>query len=290
MTLPALHPLSSGEILDRSFAIYRRLFVPLVLVQLICSSIPFIFGVYVAASGGARSNVALTILSYLLSFVLSALAAAATSYVISESYLGRSLTAGDALHRALPRTSSVVVLSLLIALVVGVSAVPFSLVFLGSVYSISVQQAPFGLALLVLSIVLLVLPAWVFSSLSVGTQCLVLEEPSSPGRAMERTWFLTKGYRLRMTGLILVFLLIVLIPIFGIGFVAQFFAAGGSAGTTAGGADNSVLSVATTVLGSAISFLVTPILYCILTLAYYDLRVRKEGFDLEMLALALQPT
>jgi hypothetical protein len=35
--------------------------------------------------------------------------------------------------------------------------------------------------------------------------------------------------------------------------------------------------------------LLTPILYCLITLVYYDLRVRKEGFDLEMLAASLQP-
>ena len=29
-------------------------------------------------------------------------------------------------------------------------------------------------------------------------------------------------------------------------------------------------------------------LYCVLTVAYYDLRVRKEGFDLEVLASTLQ--
>jgi hypothetical protein len=35
--------------------------------------------------------------------------------------------------------------------------------------------------------------------------------------------------------------------------------------------------------------LLYPLLYCVLTVAYYDLRVRKEGFDLEVLASNLQP-
>ena len=35
--------------------------------------------------------------------------------------------------------------------------------------------------------------------------------------------------------------------------------------------------------------LLYPLLYCVLTVAYYDLRVRKEGFDLEVLASTLQP-
>ena len=38
------------------------------------------------------------------------------------------------------------------------------------------------------------------------------------------------------------------------------------------------------VLQYAISLLLTPLLYCVVTLLYFDLRVRREAFDLEMLA------
>ena len=44
----------------------------------------------------------------------------------------------------------------------------------------------------------------------------------------------------------------------------------------------------TTVVG-IVSSLVWPMLYCVLTVAYYDLRVRKEAFDLEVLAAGLAP-
>jgi hypothetical protein len=33
----------------------------------------------------------------------------------------------------------------------------------------------------------------------------------------------------------------------------------------------------------------TPLVNCALTVTYYDQRVRKEGFDLEVLATTLQP-
>ena len=36
-----------------------------------------------------------------------------------------------------------------------------------------------------------------------------------------------------------------------------------------------------------VSTLIYPLLYCALTVAYYDLRVRKEGFDLELLESTL---
>jgi hypothetical protein len=38
------------------------------------------------------------------------------------------------------------------------------------------------------------------------------------------------------------------------------------------------------VLQSLLSILVYPFLYVVLTVLYYDIRVRKEGFDLELLA------
>jgi hypothetical protein len=42
--------------------------------------------------------------------------------------------------------------------------------------------------------------------------------------------------------------------------------------------------VAMTVLGNLLSLVLTPIVACGLTLLYYDLRVRKEAFDLQLLS------
>jgi len=42
------------------------------------------------------------------------------------------------------------------------------------------------------------------------------------------------------------------------------------------------------VLAACVSLLIYPVLTCVFTLFYYDLRVRKEGFDLEMLSRQLQ--
>ena len=43
-------------------------------------------------------------------------------------------------------------------------------------------------------------------------------------------------------------------------------------------------------LSSALlNILIYPFVYVLTTILYYDLRVRKEGFDLEMLAATLKP-
>jgi hypothetical protein len=41
-------------------------------------------------------------------------------------------------------------------------------------------------------------------------------------------------------------------------------------------------------LAGVVQLFLYPLFYCVLTVAYYDLRVRKEGFDLEVLAQTLQ--
>jgi hypothetical protein len=41
-------------------------------------------------------------------------------------------------------------------------------------------------------------------------------------------------------------------------------------------------------IGGLVQIFIYPLFYCVLTVTYYDLRVRKEGFDLELLASQLQ--
>jgi hypothetical protein len=71
---------------------------------------------------------------------------------------------------------------------------------------------------------------------------------------------------------------IIMNPIIAIGFMGGMIAAGRGSGPG---------SVGTTVATSITTLLLTPLVYCVLTLLYYDLRVRKEAFDLEVLASSL---
>jgi hypothetical protein len=72
-------------------------------------------------------------------------------------------------------------------------------------------------------------------------------------------------------------MLVVLIPVIAIGGLGRAFYP----------EPTSRSIVLITTLSGLASLVVTPILYCVLTLLYYDLRVRKEAFDLEMLAAQL---
>lgn len=278
-----LRPLSAGELLDHAFGIFRRLFVPLVVIQVACSGIPFLLNVYGAASGGNR--VGFTFVVYLIAFVLGALASAATAYLISESYLGRELAPGAALRRAVPRMGSVMVLSLGMGLMVMLAALPAMLAMLGGgVFAgLALQeggnpgQAGAGAMLMLAGLALLVLPVFVFSGISVATPALVLEDVGA-GKALSRSWALTKGYRLRIVGLLFVVLIVLMIPFLAIGAMGGLF-------QTAAPSTGSMVLV--TVASGLVSLVIGPLLYCVLTLVYYDLRVRKEAFDLEVLAAGL---
>ena len=282
MSETELRPLTAGELLDHSFGIFRRLFVPLVVIQVICSGVPFLLNVYGAARGGMR--IGFTFVVYLIAFVLGALASAATAYLISESYLGRDLAPRAALRRAVPRIGAVMVLSLGLGLVVMVSALPALLAVAGggAFAGLALQeggspgQAGTGALLMLAGLAMLVIPVFVFSGLSVATTALVLENVGA-GKAMSRSWALTKGFRLRIVGLLFVVLIVLMIPFLAIGAMGGAFQAEPSTGSV----------VLITVASGLVSLVIGPLLYCVLTLVYYDLRVRKEAFDLEMLAAGL---
>lgn len=252
MVPTSLRPLSVGEILDVSFTLYRRHFTTLGTIAVLCSGIPVLLSLYIEASGGVLYNLPLTLLHYVLFTVLSSIATAATVFVVSESYLGRPLHARDALRRATPLLARLIICSLLLAIIVGIG---FIFLFLP------------GIVLL--------------CGLLLAFPTLVLEPGSSPTGALSRSWFLTRGSRWRMFGLLVTMALLLYVPLVGLGAVAALFLPGGAMG-----ADSSTVTLA--VVG-VVQMLLYPLLYCVLTVAYYDLRVRKEGFDLEVLASTLQP-
>ncbi len=52
MAAPVLRPLSTGEVLDTGFGLYRSLFFPLIIVAIACRTIPLILGIYLQQVSG----------------------------------------------------------------------------------------------------------------------------------------------------------------------------------------------------------------------------------------------
>jgi Membrane domain of glycerophosphoryl diester phosphodiesterase len=250
-----LRPLTVGEILDTSFLLYRRHFGALATIALVCTGVPLVLRLFLEASGGFFANLTLAVVYALSLVVLNLVATGATVFVVSESYLGRPLSAGEALRRSTPYIGRIMICSLLMALVIG------------------------------LGFLLFVIPAIILAvGLAVAIPAVVLEAGASPSGALSRSWELTRGSRWRMFGLGVTVVVLLYVPLVAItGLVALLLPSGG--GPFGAMSLGVVVAVA---VGGVVQMFLYPLFYCVLTVTYYDLRVRKEGFDLELLASTMQ--
>lgn len=129
-----------------------------------------------------------------------------------------------------------------------------------------------GILTLLATIVFIIPGIIVACGYSVAAQAAALESGSST-EALSHSWNLTKDFRWKALGLWVV----------TVGLLVIVYVSAGILGGVVGallGAGDTVLAV----LGACASLLIYPVITCVFTLFYYDLRVRKEGFDIEMLS------
>lgn len=128
--------------------------------------------------------------------------------------------------------------------------------------------------LIMLAFMLLIVPGIIVAcGYAVVSQVVVLERPSNPLDALGRSWSLTRGHKGTALVLTVVLSLLGAIPGLVAGIIAEV----------------TPLGVAATVVGSLFTVVLAPLVPCGMTLFYYDLRVRKEAFDLEMLDSLIAP-
>jgi hypothetical protein len=299
-----LRPLSVGEILDRSFGLVRKRFGALAVVTLTCFAIPAVlflqmFDVFTALAlsgrqaGTSQAEVASMMQSlgsiFLLGIVMLIAASAANAgivFIVSEGYLGRSLGAGQALRRTLPVLLGVVLLAVVqqvLFFTVGmVTMIPLAVITPAAASARNPLAG--GLIGFVVFLLYVALQATIFAGLFVSLPALVLERGTNPFTALGRSWSLTRGGRLRIIGLLLVLFLIMLVVYVAVAVLgAMFTAIVGKEGNPAVGIGILLGFIAVVVI------LFIALVFTLQTVLYYDFRVRKEGFDLEVLASSLRP-
>lgn len=247
-----MRAMSLSELLDTSFAMYRRLFLPLVFISLATQAVPLAITMYVEMAGGILVQPVVWSVGIVLTLFLVHFGTAASTFMIAETYLGGSLTAQTAFQRALP----------FIGRLIGVSLLSGLVMFVGL------------LALIVPGVIF-------FCGFIVASSALVLENLPSSTLALRRSWQLTRGFKGKILGAMLVVFLLIIIPTFILGIVTAISA-------LATGSETAATLVAL-LFTSIMQILMYPFMYAVTTLLYYDLRVRKEAYDLEMLATATQP-
>ena len=172
----------------------------------------------------------------------------AVAIAAASAYLGRSITVGQ-VYRALLRRFWALLAVVLMSYVVEI-----------------------------VGLVFLIVPGVFLYVRLVAAPVAVVLEGASPVVAWERSWHLTKGFGWKILGTVIVSYLITSVG----GFVVQvpFFVLG----YFAGGAGWVFMGIGQTLSG----LLTTPFNTIVLVLIYFDLRIRKEAFDLSVLAQQLQ--
>jgi len=258
----ALRPLSTGELLDRTFSLYRShfgLFVGIFALPYMAVVAFQLVGLVFQSSTPKLPNILLTMIwsvgVWLLILVVSAVSQAATVVAVSNLYLERPASVTDSFSAVKGQVLGVMGLSFLVSMAV----------FLGL------------FAIIVPGVLL-----WIMWCLAVPAKVL---EHKGVFDAMSRSMELTKGH----WGRIFVIGLLILALKFGISSLLQWpilIAAGFS---LRGGMQQMSVGWQVALLVSA--FVATSLVGGLATIAfslvYYDERVRKEAFDLQLMMTTL---
>jgi Membrane domain of glycerophosphoryl diester phosphodiesterase len=276
---PQLRPLSVGEALDAGLRLFRHRFGTLVLCTLVfavpfsiastfvewsTNDVAFDFSTSELTDGSDEAILGQRIAQLLQGFA-TVFAIAACFKAVSAAYLGERASAGSSLRFALPRLGAVLVAIVLTILILFVPLIVVGAVGAGA------GAAAIG------ALVAVVLVAFLGVRLALTMPPIVIER-LGPVKSLGRSWRLTSGHYWRTFAVLgLASLLTVLIGLAG-------GAALGAALSGASFSQEATAAVLFTLLTIGVSVVTTPIVAAVMTVHYYDMRVRNEGFDLELLA------
>ena len=258
--ITALRPLSTGELLDRTFSLYRShfgLFVGifalphLISLAFQCLGVALQSPVRALQVGNVMNFLAWTYGALFLSMILTAVSQSATVVAVSDVHLERPASVMDSYGRVKTQLFGVVAMSLLINVAV----------FVGC------------LAIIVPGVLLFLM--W---SLAVPVKVL---ESKGIFDAMSRSMELTKGSR----GRIFVIWILFFVLNVGVSWLLQWPILAAAGAGSRGGVMQSTAAwqVASHSANFISQCLVGPIATIAFSLVYYDQRVRKEAFDLQLM-------
>jgi len=303
----ALRPMSTSQVLDRTFHIYRNHFallagigalLPAMLLVLQLSFIPL--GIPPRATEKTRPEIiAILFLGYFCCYgviylIGNALAGGATVVGVSKLHLGQSVTIGEAYKQVFSRFWRVLGVIALLGLIV------FGSLMVGEVIAVIVIALSVGSATVfgrgggVASIGMIVAIIWAisvflaaivaalffYSKLALAIPACLLEQ-LPVGAAMRRSWYLTKSSVMRI--MLVNLLTWVLSAVMGLALAMP-----GQILTMTMPTKAFLLGVIVQHLGGFVAQVVAnPIGTTAIALIYYDQRVRKEAFDLQVMMEAV---
>jgi len=263
-----IRPRRATELVDASFQLLRRFYPQLVTVSALAMAPGVIYRII---ERDAMSNPQLLVahpsafigvgIVVLLSFVVCD---AVLTIAVSQGYIDGAIDLGQAFSIGFRRILLVLLASffrgLLLMVVFFAVAIVFGVLSLLKTTAILVLLVPFAIWL----VVYVLLRTFALTP-------IVLLEDAGPNVAMGRTLSLTKNCAAHVffsLGLayFLYFIISGIVSVLGVTLLTP---------TTAG------------IIGAVLIIPIYPILSVVSTLLYYDLRIRKEGFDLEIMSREL---
>ncbi|HET9481703.1 MAG TPA: hypothetical protein VFP98_08105, partial [Candidatus Polarisedimenticolia bacterium] len=231
------------------------------------------------------------ILLLFFSYIVYTLAGAATTVAVSRLNLGRPVTVAESYAPAGRRFWALMGLLILLALIFIGAMVPafiaaLALAFIGTALAAGGGggTAAIGIIMgMMIAALALVLVLWLMGCVGVSLPALMLEG-LGPARAISRSFSLTAGHRFRV---ILIYILMWILGIVAaLIFQGPFLLAGYF--LAEGDVPPLWTQVAGTVSGGIGQALTGPLVMIGLVLLYYDVRIRKEAFDLRVMLQALE--
>jgi hypothetical protein len=288
-----LRPMTLGEVLDTTFSLYKRNFWLFAGITALPFLLILIFQLLAAAAGitGPRTNQTPTVslsnlagamaggaIVLILYFLMVGYAHAATVFAVSDLYLARTATVRGAFARVGAKAFRVLLIFFLIFLAVFVAIFVFAIVA-------GIVGAIFGSPLIIWPLIILAfIPALIFFCRTAVAIPTAMLEDTGAVSSLQRSMHLTRGYGLQV---FLIYLLVGFLTYAGIiVFQLPFLSL-----ATKAAASHQALSFGIVVLQHLASFisqvLIGPIATIAMSLMYYNLRVRKEAFDIQHLMSSL---
>lgn len=297
----ALSPMTMGQILDAAFKLYRLKFwtllavVALVLLPVhavvLAVTIVTLEPVLLPTIPGGPTLLLqqpspgvgwATVVAQFL-FVTPFLTASVVK-VAADTLLGRLATVGSTYRAALPRVHSILWVTLLTTLTGLVFLLPAAL---AAVLAASTGDETAGPVALVLALLGLPLSTFVFVRFLLAPSTVVVEDLRGI-QGIRRSWRLLRGISGKALGAVLLAALIVLVLTFVLTLVLSFIfgivlavALGDELLT--GGIWPAIYAMQQAI-STLVAILTTPYLTLVVVLLYFDARMRKEGFDLALMA------
>ncbi len=242
-----------GDLLNETFVIYGRGFRGIIILLAIIQ-VP----ISIVAQLMSESIIGFVIVGFLIGMG-NGLVMGAVAHATGQSYFDKRIDVKRCYQRVGWRLLSILLLSL------------FPAAVLGAVLGLSRIESDLTAFLIFPTVGLLIYSIY----WSVAVPSIIFEGHKATG-ALKRSYFLIEGHWWRVFGLIMVFALVALglFIIISLPFAMAVLVAMGE-----GGESNLASMVIGFLAATVTSVLVTPVMLIAGTLVYYDLRVRKEGFD-----------